>query len=222
MQKASLTMIRCTFDGKKLVPTSAKCAVQINPSELTHGRTIKYSDMSAHGNQSTPEYDTYGNESLAFNIVFDGTGAVPAAPGDGRRAVADRVEALLGIVYKYQGSEHEPGYVRILWGTLLFDGRLESLSTQYTLFAPSGAPLRAKVDLRFAGFMSSKESALRAGRSSPDLSHVVEVKEGDTLPLLCQSIYGDDSYYPEVARFNRLVQFRKLTPGTRLHFPPLS
>ena len=44
---------------------------------------------------------------------------------------------------------------------------------------------------------------------------------GDTLPLLCDRIYSDPSYYPDVARFNNLSDFRRLQPGQRLHFPPL-
>ena len=69
--------------------------------------------------------------------------------------------------------------------------------------------------------MSTKEQELAANRSSPDLSHLVEVRDGDTLPLLCDRIYGDAAYYVDVARFNGLDNFRQLTPGVRLHFPPL-
>jgi nucleoid-associated protein YgaU len=77
------------------------------------------------------------------------------------------------------------------------------------------------VDLQFVGSMSKSEEQLVSNRSSPDLSHIVLVREGDTLPLLCASIYGDPSYYPDVARFNGLLEFRDLKPGAKLHFPPL-
>jgi LysM repeat protein len=69
--------------------------------------------------------------------------------------------------------------------------------------------------------MSPQEEALRANRSSPDLSHKVMVKAGDTLPLLCYRIYRDSSWYRDVARINNLDDFRDLKPGTRLVFPPL-
>jgi nucleoid-associated protein YgaU len=69
--------------------------------------------------------------------------------------------------------------------------------------------------------MSKEEESLKANRSSPDLSHTVEVQAGDTLPLLCHRIYKDAAYYPEVARANNIVDFRTLKPGLRLHFPPL-
>jgi phage tail protein X len=49
----------------------------------------------------------------------------------------------------------------------------------------------------------------------------VVVRQGDTLPLLCQRIYGDPGYYIDVAAFNQLADFRSLRAGMQLHFPPL-
>jgi nucleoid-associated protein YgaU len=95
------------------------------------------------------------------------------------------------------------------------------MSVDYTLFKPSGEPLRAKVKLSFSGFMSKEEEALRANRSSPDLTHLIEVKAGDTLPMLCYRVYKDCSYYLEVAKVNGITNFRDLQLGTKLHFPPL-
>ena len=119
------------------------------------------------------------------------------------------------------GAARHAGRSASAASTLIFFGRLESMATQYTLFKPSGDPLRAKVDLGFTGFMSTKEAELVSNRSSPDLSHRIEVRQGDTLPLLCSRIYGDPLYYLDVARFNGLSDFRRLTPGAKLHFPPL-
>jgi nucleoid-associated protein YgaU len=111
--------------------------------------------------------------------------------------------------------------VWVLWGRLSFYGRLTSFDIEYTLFRPSGAPLRAKANLSFQGYKNPQEATLEANMSSPDLSHLVVVTEGDTLPLLCHRIYGDSRYYVEVARFNGLPTFRALKPGLTLHFPPL-
>jgi len=95
------------------------------------------------------------------------------------------------------------------------------MSVDYTLFKPSGEPLRAKVTVAFKEFMSQEEESLRADRKSADLTHVVEVRAGDTLPLLCERIYKDSGYYTQVARLNNINNFRDIKPGTRLFFPPL-
>jgi nucleoid-associated protein YgaU len=195
----------------------------INPSEFSHERAICYNTKRTQGQASNPiKFSATKPDTISFSVVFDGTGAVPQALGSSAPSeVFDQIDTLSNIIYKYQGGKHEPSPVQVLWGKLIFYGRLKRLSTTYTLFKPNGAPLRAKADLAFIGFVSKKEGTISADRSSPDLSHSVEVREGDTLPLLCQRIYGDSRYYPEVAAFNGLREFRRLQPGARLHFPPL-
>ena len=47
------------------------------------------------------------------------------------------------------------------------------------------------------------------------------VKPGDELLLITYDIYGDPHYYLQLARANRLTDFRTLRAGTTLNFPPL-
>ncbi len=217
-----LTISRCTLQGGNLHATGDKFMVMLNPSGFTHDRSISYNTASS----MKPPLGTAGIETkfgstkpehVKFSIVLDGTGVVSSPPED----VKTQVTALKAIVYDYNGTTHETNIVRIKWGNFLFYGRLTSMSVEYTLFKPKGEPLRAKVSLAFVSYMSKSEEAARAQRSSPDLSHLVVVKAGDTLPLLCHRIYKDASYYGEVARINNLTGFRNLRPGTELRFPPL-
>lgn len=195
--------------------------VLINPADFKHSAGISYDKQKALGEAAAnPKFSAMDEEKISFALVLDGTGVVPGA-GREPVPVKKQVKQLNKVVYRYVGEKHEPPHVRLLWGSLIFFGRLESMSTQYTLFKPSGEPLRAKVDLSFVGAMSKKEGELVSNRSSPDLSHRVQVREGDTLPLLCDRIYGDPGYYIDVARVNNLTDFRRLEPGRQLHFPPL-
>ena len=95
------------------------------------------------------------------------------------------------------------------------------MTINYTLFAPGGTPLRAEVSMSFASSVTAKEEALRKNASSPDMTHIVTIKAGDTVPQLCNRIYGDGAYYLEVARINNITNFRDIKPGTTLNFPPL-
>jgi Contractile injection system tube protein len=197
--------------------------VMMNPSEYSHSRGITYNKDKKQGQVGAEnKFADFESERVNFSLVLDGTGVVPpAAAGTKYKSVVQQMKDLNKVVYNYDGAKHQPNHVSIVWGTLLFFGRLQSLSTKYTLFSPVGEPLRARLELAFVSTMSEQEQVLAANASSPDLSHIVEVREGDTLPLLCQRIYGDSSYYPEVARINNLIEFRNLEPGGRLHFPPL-
>jgi len=221
-----LTIHVCTVDQGKVSVGSAKFVATLNPSSYSHRQTLHYNSPRRRPVGSAgqdPKFAAVGNDTVGFALMLDGTGVVPGggsatAPP---RPVIDQIRALNSVVYAYDGQKHEPNVVRLLWGTFIFFGRLTTMSTEYTLFKPEGEPLRAKVTLSFTGFMSKEEQALVANRSSPDLSHKVVVKAGDTLPLLCYRIYKDSGYYMDVARHNGLTDFRRLEPGTTLSFPPL-
>ena len=218
-QKKKLKISPCTVDstGNVSVDDGDSFEVMLNPSSYSHTYSIGYNKKEAMGQLgSDAKFSGIKPENVKFDLVLDGTGVVEADDD-----VKTQVKSLTDVVYAYDGSEHEPSYVRLLWGSMIFFGRLESMSVEYTLFKPSGEPLRAKIQLAFTGFMSKEEEALRANRSSPDLSHVIEVRAGDNLPMLCYRVYKDCSYYLEVARVNGITNFRDIQPGTKLHFPPL-
>ncbi len=217
-----LSIARCKIEGGKICSTNETFKVLLNPTGFSHGRSISYSTEKSQGSASAePKFSRYGAETVNIDLVIDGTGVVGQGNPMPLPDVTTQVKKLKHIVYDFDGSEHEPSVVHLLWGTTTFYGRLKAMAVEYTLFKPSGDPLRAKVKLTFESYTTKKEEALRANRSSPDLSHVFDVDAGDTLPLLCYRVYKDSSYYPEVATFNNLTDFRDIQPGVRLHFPPL-
>ncbi|WP_296352282.1 peptidoglycan-binding protein [Ramlibacter sp.] len=229
-QKTLLTLTRVYVrpEGTVQIDSGVTFTAMVNPAEISHDHSIRYNTRRTLGQVgSDAKFSAMNPDKLKFSMVLDGTGVVPPATpsANGASTPPPDVQTLLTqlyqVVYSYVSTKHEPGHVRVLWGTIIFFGRLDSLSVRYTLFKPSGAPLRARVEMGFIGTMSKSEGELISNKSSPDLSHSVLVKEGDTLPLLCDRIYSDSSYYPDVARFNGLADFRSLKPGQRLHFPPL-
>lgn len=243
--KAKLTITRCKVDDGKVTELSGDentFELMLNPAQLKHGHSISYSGGGeSKGKQSKTALGQTGvetrfkgvnAETVSFEAVIDATGVVNLPiPGVGSPDVNTQLKNLKKVVYLYVGKEHEPPVVRLSWGNLdlsgvndtaeYFYGRLTSFDVTYTLFKPAGEPLRARVSMGFTSFMTLEEAKLRANESSPDLSHLVEVRAGDTLPLLCQQIYKDSRQHLVVARANRLSNFRDLKPGTVLRFPPL-
>lgn len=231
-KKKKLKITCCEVNkAGQVKPSSPNFQVLVNPSEFSHNLGIAYSsdgDNKTSNGKSVPQgksainpkFSHYEQEKLKFDLVIDGTGAIPGSKPK-QTYVADEVKKLRDVVFQYSGEKHKPRVVQITWGGFLFVGQLNSMGIKYTLFAPSGVPLRAKVNLDFGEYTTNAQESKKAKRESPDLTHFVWVKAGDTLPALCQQVYNDDSYYPEVARFNQLQHFRDLKPGTQLHFPPL-
>ena len=223
--KKKLTINSCIVndDGTVTVEDGKSFEVQLNPSSYKDIEEITYSEEKTLGQiGQNLKFSAIAGGKMSIVIVLDGTGVVNLPiPGVGSPDVKKQIKNLKDIVFKYDGDEHEPNHVRLLWGDMVFFGRLKKMSVDYTLFKPSGLPLRAKVAMDFIGFMTSKEQSLRAGRSSPDLTHIIVWKAGDTLPRLCYRIYKDCSYYLKVARVNNVTCFRDIKPGTKIFFPPL-
>ncbi len=209
-------------DGNISVESGESFDLMLNPSDFTHDCSIDYNEEKTPGQLGSDlKFNGIKPEKLKFETVIDGTGAVPPAPGKETEDVKTQLDSLQDIVYGYDGSKHETAVVRILWGSVIFYGRLDSMDVKHTLFSPDGVPLRSKLTLSFTSFMSNEEEALKANRSSPDLTHVITVKEGDTLPLLCYKIYNSSLYVTDVARANGLTHFRNIKSGDKLVFPPL-
>lgn len=200
--------------------------VWINPESYTHVYRVCYNDRQAQGSPGgSPDFDKIPSDRVSFELVFDGTGVVPSPnPGvlpfaaDG---VAKQVDAFKNLVFSYAGNIHSPRYLQLVWGTMLFRCRLSELSIAYTLFKPDGTPLRARANATFVGYTDEVTLAKKAKKSSPDLTHVLTVREGDTLPLMCWQVYGSSEWYPRVAAANGLAGFRDLAVGMELVFPPL-
>jgi hypothetical protein len=222
-KKDKLLISTCSVDAQGNIKVDNRKSFQfmLNPSAYDHSFEIGYNKKEAIGQSgSDVKFSGVKPEKLKFNTMLDGTGAVSKADASPDE-VKVQIKNLMDVVYKYDGDKHEPSHVRVLWGSQIFFGRLENIAIENTLFKPSGEPVRAKVELEFTGFMSKEEEGLRANRSSPDMSHLIEVKAGDTLPLLCYQVYRDSSYYLDIARVNNITDFRDIKPGSKLHFPPL-
>jgi phage tail protein X len=219
-------VITAFSDAQYNSQTGDPFTVWINPASYTHDFTISYADRQAPGSPgASPEYDRVGQEVIAFELVFDATGVVPPPipgtplPSDG---VAGLIDTFVKLVATVNGVIHRPNYLKLSWAQLQFQCVLSKLKITYTLFKPNGTPIRAKVATTFLSYASEKQLAAEANMSSPDLSHLVTVAAGDTLPDLCHRIYGSSTYYLRVAAFNGLVGFRQLPPGMQLVFPPMT
>jgi len=198
--------------------------VWVNPASYSYSRNVKYNDRQAQGAAGgSPEFNRVGDSDLSFDLMFDATGVLPVPTGQSYdNGVTDIVNTFITLLSTINGEIHTPNYLVVGWAGLQFQGVLTSLKIDYSLFRPDGTPLRAKLSVAFKYYASEAMLAKQTGFSSPDLTHVVTVVAGDTLPALCYRIYGDSGYYAKVAQFNRLVNFRHVPPGTELLFPPLS
>lgn len=196
---------------------SMEFSAMFNPQQYSIRYEIESDDSSGSGTSgSSPTFQRLKPQDLSLEFTIDGTGA-----GGEIVEVPDKVKSFLDVAYEYQGDQHRPRYLKIVWGTLIFKCVLKSASINYTLFNPDGQPLRAKITASFNGFIEDTLRAAQEDSSSPDLTHIRVVKDGDTLPLMTYKIYGDSKYYYQVAEMNGLSNLKKLETGQKIFFPPL-
>lgn len=194
-----------------------KFEAYVNPSEITLAYEIEYDSASGAGTTSSRmNFKKAKPGDLSLTFFLDGTGA------NGKKIDVQKKINEFQLTTGYNGKIHRTSYLKVMWGTLQVKRCvLKSASIAYKLFKPDGIPLRAVITANFTDNSDDKTSQAIAQNQSPDLTHVRLVEAGDTLPGLCYQIYDDPSYYLEVARANRIDNFRHLTAGSKIFFPPL-
>ncbi|MDU9050638.1 MAG: hypothetical protein Q3M30_17460 [Candidatus Electrothrix sp. Rat3] len=193
----------------------------INPETYTVEYKFKYADSDQGQGASAKQlkYERTEPQDMTFEFLFDNTGIIDGNP---KTSIVDDLKRFRRVLIDYQGDAHEPRYLKMIWGeNSIFKGRTAEISINYKIFKPDGTPIRAVAKIKVISSIEETKRALQEDKQSADLTHVRKVKAGDTLPLMCQHIYGDSRYYLQVARENKLDNFRLLQPGSILRFPPL-
>lgn len=195
--------------------------VQLNPENFALNSHVLYDEEQEPGTSGNDlNFDKIEPRSLSFDFLFDQTGALDGSePTD--NGVEDQIDKFRKVTLDYEGEIHQPKFLKLAWGVLIFYCRIESMEISYKMFRPDGMPLRAVVSVTFKEYIEKTKRAAEENAQSPDLTQVRMVSEGDQLPLMSHKIYGSIRYYSEVARFNGLRSLRSLKPGEKMVFPPL-
>ncbi len=233
-----MLLIPCTDQSFEHEVAGESFSVQVNPEKYSTAQEVRVATQQAPGASAAEvQYVLTPPQRMEFEFLFDGTGAVPEPSSGGlldtltagfqllgtetKSTVMERLEKFRHTVLAFQGEQHQPRFVKLVWGTLLFKGRLVSMNTRYTLFQPDGTPLRAVAACTFVESLPDALRTRKENAQSPDLTHRRIVQQGDTLSLLTYRQYGDPSLSLEVARANGLDSLRSLRAGQELRFPPV-
>lgn len=210
---------------------------QLNPTEYTLSKSAQLAEQAIPGLDSPLLQFVRGQaETMTADLFFDttdngtGSGATPVTRS------TDRVYELV----KIGPSTHAPPVTDFSWGSTDFPGMhldseygnqrsrgffrcvVESVRQRFTMFSPSGVPLRATLSVSMREYKTLSTQLRQLGLMSADHTHSHVVADGDTLSRIAASVYGDPRQWRLIAEANAIDDPLALTPGSVLVVPPVS
>lgn len=202
---------------------------RFNPERYTVTKAVQIAEIAIPGLDSPVQQFVRGQtEKVNFELFFDTTefGMV-----EGVKDVRD----LTGPVYKLlkvTKETHAPPRCQLRWGAgekLLAFGTnekpfclLESVNEEFTLFSPSGVPLRAKLSVSFREAWTIDQQLAETPRQTGDRTKARALGAGQTLTHLAWQEYGDAGEWRPIADSNDLDDPLAVFPGQMLRVPRLT
>jgi hypothetical protein len=142
-----------------------------------------------------------------------------------REKYIDKLEALLD----YSSETHVPDCVLFNWGQFSMGTKFQTryvfmitkLDVTYTLFLPSGMPVRATAAVCMRQIATLPQQNQENPKQSPDHARIYTVKRGDTLQGISQFAYESPLEWRRIAESNGIDDPLSLRPGQRLMLPPI-
>lgn len=207
-------------DAQCTSSTGLSVTALFNPDTYSRSYGVNYETLKVLGQSgATQTFSGMSGGDLKIKLIADGTGVVPLP--NGIENVDAYIQTIYDVIYKMDGSSHRPNFLKVEWGILNYICVCKSINITSTLFKEDGTTLRANIELSLSDSIDYKTKEKKAAKKSADLTHVRTVKAGDTLPLMSYRIYGDSSYYLEVAQVNKLSSVNGIKPGDQIYFPPI-
>ncbi|MET8637776.1 CIS tube protein [Streptomyces sp. NPDC004096] len=194
---------------------------QFNPHQMELSRSASWYAQRAVGFDRGAQQEFSGAEpaSLSLEVFLDAS----ATPGSPR--VRREVEKLLSCCevdpQTLPTNRPSPPWVRFSWGgfsTVQFTAYVESVNAAYSLFSPTGEPLRATCRLNLKEIPTpTKGQNPTSGTLRTQRVH--RVVAGDSLPSLAWREYGNATQWRAIAEANDIDDPMRLRPGTELLLP---
>ena len=206
--------------------------VLFNPSEYQLTDGASYSEKKVPGlDGPITQYISGEATELSLSHFLD-TYVPPAPPllpvsipGVGRSDHSTDVSQItreIAETTSIDGSLHRPPKVTFQWGSLNFEGIITKVNHTYTMFAESGMPVRAKVNLTFKSLLSLKENRRKSPFESPDRTKYRTIREGTQLWDLAFAEYGDPDMWKVIAKENGIMNPLDIKAGQVVKLPALS
>lgn len=210
MEKAKI-IIYGENDVRKTIP------VLFNPDEYNISRTANYAKLDIPGTDNPiMQFISGGETSLNLTLHFDTQNDYIRKGSDDVRTYTQPIMGALWI----DGRLHAPPRAAFSWGGCFFKGVITDAKQSYTMFLPSGIPVRARLELTFKSNEELSDARRSSPFESPNRAKARRAEKGAQLWRIADAEYGHPGYWRAIADFNKIYNPRKLPEGKLLQLPP--
>jgi hypothetical protein len=194
--------------------------VMFNPKEYRISKSNYWQAARTSGGNVPPLTFASGNPAtLQVQLFFD----TYLMKTDVRKHT-NEIVALMKVRPAGAGRKKErPDWVKFCWGLDMkgFPSVVTQVNQNFTLFLPTGIPVRAIVDVTFQQIEDEKAFKAQnptSGGSPGRTTHVVAA--GETLDLIAFQELGDAKAWRRLAELNGITDPLRLSPGRVLTVEP--
>ena len=188
--------------------TGNNIRVMFNPEEYTLNRDVNFAQTAIPGLSAPVIQFVNGNmQTLEMELFLD-----TYEEQKDVRALTHELTALM----EPNSRTHAPPVLIFTWGSLVFRCVLARASQNFTMFLPSGIPVRARLQVTFNEFRNVDLEAKEVKRETADYTKSHVVQEGESLGTIAWEEYGDATLWRPIAIANGIVD-----PTAKLAAVPL-
>jgi hypothetical protein len=207
LQKATLTN----------TATNERIEVQFNPEEYTLNRENNFAQAPVPGSSGPLLQFVHGNlKTLEMELFLD-----TYEMGQDVRELTNKIAGLMDIDPKL----HAPPVLLFTWGESQFARSfacvLTKVSQRFIMFLPTGAPVRARLQVTLSEYTNASLEPREIKRETADYSKLYVVGQTETLGSIAARVYDDPTLWRPIAIANQIDDPFRLGVGQRLLIPAL-
>jgi nucleoid-associated protein YgaU len=191
-----------------------ECA--FNPESYTISKTNIWT-FKPNQRKDRPEAEFGGGLPMTYKLTL----LLDVSLQGSDASVKDQANKLMQAMH---GNNKAPSFLTFTWGSVKLPKAAPlSMSIQYTLFRSNGEPIRALVDLELAQAEDLSPGGIAQNPTTRGLAglRTHTVRDGDSLPSIAHSAYGDPTRWRVIAEANNIDDPLRLQRGAMLTIPRL-
>ncbi len=175
-----------------VLDTNETIEVMFNPKEYT---VSTVGDITGEG--ASLSFNKVNISDFTVTLLFD--------TYEKQTDVREKIEKITSLVMpKVEGKETKKPHVCLFsWGKFTYKGIIYKHDQKFTMFLPSGIPVRADLTVTFKSVVTTEEDVKLKGAEA--CRKLWTVKSGDRLDLIADKALKDVSLWRKIADENNIL-----------------